>query len=161
LTEVLYPPETMPAGYGHDIVIDRGDGFSDEPFIRLAGEELPPPGVQAIEDTWALVTLRGEPVAFISPEIVTTLDPDSAVREVLDELADAYVGDFGHPRDYFQANLAGRVARGRIAVFDQCAVGTRWLRTRLTELEAVKCAAGWTLEPGAICDDSCACGRGD
>jgi hypothetical protein len=163
LTEVADPPQTQASDYSHDIVLDSGDGFSDEPFIRLQADELPPAGVQAIENTWALVSRSGEPVAFISPDHVAGLDPYQPVAAIFGELDDAYVADFGHPRDFFRASLgAPRQVRGRVVVFDRPATQTRYYRARLSEFAEAVCALGLALEVGELCDDNlCACERRD
>ena len=142
------------------MVIDRGDGFSDEPFIRLQADELPPPGVQAIENTWALVVGDGQPVAFISPEIVTSLDPDQPVAAIFDELRDAYVADFGQPRDYFRASLGRPLeVSGRVVVFSRDFTDAIATRAILTDLATARCPRGRILPPGKTCSSTCDCSR--
>ncbi len=160
MTEVADPPQTQTSGYSHDVVIDRGDGFSDEPFIRLQADELPPPGVQAIDNTWALVVRGGQAVAFLSPEIVTSLDPGQPVTVVFDGLEDAYVADFGQPRDYFRANLGRPLeVSGRIVVFSRDVADAVATRAVLTDLATARCPRGRILPPGKMCSRTCDCSR--
>ena len=172
MTEVLYPPtsEPDPGDYSHRIAVDVGGGSDDEPFIVLQAGEHPPAGVQAIENTWALVVLRGQPVAFLSPDIVTSLDPYLPVAAVFDEQDEAYVADFRDPRGYFERNLGRpREVFGRVIVFSRDyadppeifgrpAYGAP-VRAVLTEFARARCARGQILPPGVLCDPACRCER--
>jgi hypothetical protein len=136
-----------------------GRGGSDDPFVILAGEEAPPEGIQAAEDLWAVVTLGGNPVAFVSPEVVSGLDPDLPVGATFDDLRSAYVADFvRQPRDFFRQWLSRQV-RGRVVILDRRYAERRSSRIAVTALEDAQCDLGQILPIGEICDASCRCSR--
>lgn len=156
---VMEPPEAPPSGmsFGARLAGDRYG--SDEPFVVLVGEQVPPEGIQATTGLWGLVTLGGEPAAFISPDVVTALDPDEHVESVLRDLASAYVADLAaQPRDFFRANL-GREVRGRVIILDrQCVPQRAGAGTRLDEFDDPPCDEGTILPVGETCE-GCQCPR--
>lgn len=136
-----------------------GRGGSPEPFVVLPGEELPPVGVQATEGLWGMITLQGEPVAFVSPEIVANLPAERPVAAQFDNLSEAYVARFAaQPEDFFTKQL-NRQVRGAVYILDQrFAVRTRG-RIRVVGFNEADCDQGRILPIGEICDDECACDR--
>lgn len=136
-----------------------GHGGSPEPFVVLPGEEFPPDGVQATEGLWGLITLGGEPVAFVSPEIVTGLPADRLVATQFDNLSKAYVARFAaRPADFFTREL-DRQVRGRVFILDQRFAARTRGRIRVTGFNEAYCDYGQILPAGEICGDQCACDR--
>jgi hypothetical protein len=138
---------------------DSGGRGSDDPYLVLPAEQAPPEGIQASEHAWALVTLRGEPVAFISPAVVARLDPDAPVGTLLDALTLAYAAEFANqPTSFFRYNLDGEV-RGVVVVLEQAFADYSRGRVPVTDFYAAQCERGQILPIGEICDDSCRCPR--
>jgi hypothetical protein len=160
---VMEPPEVESA---HDVPSGMGAGRrrafgrrgSDEPFVVLVGEEPPPGGIQATEGLWGLVTLGGAPVAFISPDVVVSLDPDLPVADIFDDLSSAYVAELARrPRNFFQAQLAGDV-EGRVFILDYRYAGEAGRNIRVIALEDAQCDQGQILPIGKTCP-GCQCSR--
>ena len=76
-------------------------------MLCCRGRKFRPPSV-FVTSLWALVTLDGEPVAFISPDEVQDLAPDRPVAAFLDDLVAAYVADIAEPTPFFRQRLGRR-----------------------------------------------------
>jgi hypothetical protein len=152
------PPASTASGYGAGPDLDYGGGLSEDHYVVLRGEEVPPASV-VVTSLWALVTLGGEPVAFISPDEVQNLDPDRPVAAFLDDLDAAYVADIGDPTRFFRQRL-GRphVTVGRVIILSRDFAGTTGVPTRLTEFGVTECAYGIIVGVGQTCS-SCICDR--
>jgi hypothetical protein len=98
------PPAGRASGYGAGLVFDYGGGLSEDHYQVLRGEEVPPASA-FVTRLWALVTLGGEPVAFISPDVVQNLDAARPVAAFLDDLDIAYVADLSDPSAFFRRRL--------------------------------------------------------
>jgi hypothetical protein len=145
-------------GDGAGLHLDYGGGLSEDHYQVLRGEEVPPASA-FVTRLWALITLGGEPVAFISPDEVQNLDPDRPVAAFLDHLDDAYVADIGEPAAFFRLRLGRpRVTQGRVVILNSDFAGTAALRAHLTEFEETECVYGIITGTGKPCS-SCICER--
>jgi len=152
VAEPAEPPTIDRAGYG-----SRG---RDDPFVVLPAEQAPPAGIQAAEGLWALVTIDGAPVAFVSPEVVSELDPYRPVGTLFDGFGPAYVAQFARePRRFFEAEL-GEPVSGRVLVLDNDFADTLGRGVPLSDFVATKCLYGQILPVGTKCD-KCVCQRDD
>jgi hypothetical protein len=150
-------PSRAPGG-GAGLDFDYGGGLSEDHYQVLRGEEAPPASA-FVTRLWALVTLGGEPVAFISPDEVQNLDPDRPVAAFLNDLDAAYVGDIGEPAAFFRQRLGRpRVTQGRVVILNRDFAGSAGLRTRLTEFGESECVYGTIIGTGKACG-SCICER--
>jgi hypothetical protein len=154
------PPSTQASASGHGFQLDYDPAASDEPFLVLRGEEPPPPGVQAVAGYWALITMAGEPAAFVSPDVVASLDADVSVAAcVFAGLRQAYAAELGRPRDFYRGRLGRpRTVTGRVIVLDHAAAERFAGRALLTEFDDAQCDYGRILPVGETCED-CMCPR--
>jgi hypothetical protein len=152
------PPASPASGYGAGEHLDYGGGLSEDHYLVLRGEEVPPASAFATR-LWALVTLGGEPVAFISPDEVQNLDPGRPVAALLDDLDAAYVAGIGEPAAFYRQRL-GRphVTQGRVVILNRDFAGTAGLRARLAEFDDAECVYGIITGIGKPCS-SCICER--
>lgn len=152
------PSASTASGYGAGAHLDYGGGLSEDHYVVLQGEEVPPASV-FVTSLWALVTLDGEPVAFISPDEVQNLAPDRPVAAFLNNLVAAYVADIAEPTPFFRQRL-GRphVTVGRVVILSRDFAGTAGLLARLTEFDLTECAYGIIIGVGKTCN-SCICER--
>ena len=152
------PSASTASGYGAGAHLDYGGGLSEDHYVVLQGEEVPPASV-FVTSLWALVTLDGEPVAFISPDEVQNLAPDRPVAAFLNDLVAAYVADIAEPTPFFRQRL-GRphVTVGRVVILSRDFAGTARLLARLTEFDLTECAYGIIVGVGKTCN-SCICER--
>ncbi len=154
------PAASTAPGDGAGLHFDYGGGLSEDHYQVLRGEEVPPASA-FVTRLWALVTLGGEPVAFISPDEVQNLDPDRPVAAFLDDLDAADVADIGEPAAFYRQRL-GRphVTQGRVVILNRDFARTAGLRARLTEFNDTDCAYGIITGTHLACR-SCICERSD
>jgi hypothetical protein len=133
------PSASTVSGYGAGTHLDFGRGLSEDHYQVLQGEEVPPASA-FVTRLWALVTLDGEPVAFISPDEVQNLNSDRLVAAFLDDLDAAYVADMGEPTRFFRQRLARpHIPQGRVVILSRDFAGTAGLRARLSEFDSIEC----------------------
>jgi hypothetical protein len=161
LTNPVEPADVRPrpADDSTNRWVDFGRRGRDDPFVMLPAEQTPPDGIQAAEGLWGLVTVDGEPVAFVSPEVVSGLNPYRPVGSLFDNLERGYVARFARePRRFFEAELAYPVVSGRVIVLDDDFAQSFGQQVTLIDFAATRCMYGEILQVGRKCN-RCRCQR--